>query len=67
MDGQDSFQTLVELRRQPVPARFIATVRPSWVPSDFYLRMAKHLGAHSVLAKPYKAEQLIEAVRNALK
>jgi len=64
--GRDSFQTIMELRRQPVPPKFIATARTGWMPPDFCLRMAEHLGAHSVLAKPYKPEQLIQAVRKAL-
>ncbi len=66
LGGQDSFQTLVELRRQPVPAKIIATARTGWVPPDFCLRMAKHLGAHDVLAKPFQMEQLITTVRGAL-
>ena len=65
--GRDSFQTIMELRRHPKPPKFIATARTGWMPPDFCLRMAEHLGAHSVLAKPYKPEQLIEAVRSALK
>jgi two-component system, NtrC family, response regulator GlrR len=65
--GRDSFQTILELRRQPKPPKFIATARTGRMPPDFCLRMAEHLGAHSVLAKPYKPEQLIEAVRSALK
>jgi CheY-like chemotaxis protein len=64
--GRDSFQTILELRRQPKPPKFIATARIGWMPPDICLRMAEHLGAHSVLAKPYKTEQLIEAVRRAL-
>jgi DNA-binding response OmpR family regulator len=64
--GRDSFQTILELRRHPTPPKFIATARTGWMPPDFCLRMAEHLGAHSVLAKPYKPEQLIQAVRNAL-
>ena len=65
--GRDSFQTILELRRHPTPPKFIATARTGWMPPDFCLRMAEHLGAHSVLAKPYKPEQMLEAVRNALK
>jgi DNA-binding response OmpR family regulator len=64
---QDSFQTIMELRRQPVPPKFIATARIGWMPPDICLRMAEHLGAHRVLAKPYKPEHLMEAVRSALK
>jgi two-component system, NtrC family, response regulator GlrR len=64
---QDSFKTIMELRRQPVPPKFIATARIGWMPPDICLRMAEHLGAHRVLAKPYKPEHLMEAVRSALK
>jgi two-component system OmpR family response regulator len=65
--GRDSFQTILELRRQPVPPKFIATTRIGWMPPDICLRMAEHLGAHRVLAKPYKPEHLLEAVRSAFK
>ena len=39
--GRDSFQTIIELRRQPVPAKFIATARTGWLPPDFCLRIAE--------------------------
>ena len=65
--GRNSFQTILELRRHWAPPKFIATARPGWMSPDFCLRMAEHLGAHSVLAKPYKPEQMLEAVSNALK
>jgi len=64
--GKDGFQTILELRRGPVRAKVIATARMNWLPADFCLRMAEHLGAHSVLAKPYEPEQLLAAVRSAL-
>jgi CheY-like chemotaxis protein len=67
LGGRGSFETIMELRRQPVPAKFIATARTGWTPPDFCQRMAEHLGAHRVLTKPYRPEQMIEAVRDALK
>jgi len=66
LGGRGSFETIMELRRQAVPVKFIATARTGWMPPDFCLRMAKHLGAHDVLAKPFQAEELIAAVRSAL-
>ncbi len=66
MGGRDGFQTILELRRQPVPPKFIATARSGWMPVDFCLRMAGHLGAHRTLAKPFPPEQLLAAVRSAL-
>ena len=67
LGGRDSFQTIMELRRQPVPAKFIAIARSGWMPPDFCLRMAEHLGAHRTLAKPFPPEHLLVAVRSALK
>ncbi|MEI9865500.1 MAG: response regulator [Limisphaerales bacterium] len=64
--GRDSFQTIMELRRQPVPAKWIATARTGWMSADFCLRMAEHLGAHHTLARPFASEQLLAAVRSAL-
>ena len=66
LGGRGSFQTILELRRQPAPAKIIATARTGWMPPDFCLRMAKHLGAHDVLAKPFQIQQLITAVQSAL-
>jgi DNA-binding response OmpR family regulator len=66
LDGRDSFQTIIELRHQPVPARLIATARTGWMPTDVCLRMAEHLGVTHTLAKPYPPEQLLAAVRSAL-
>ncbi|HXI73799.1 MAG TPA: response regulator [Verrucomicrobiae bacterium] len=66
LGGRGSFETIMELRRQPAPVKFIATARRGWMPPDFCLRMAKHLGAYDVLAKPFQAEEMIAVVRSAL-
>ena len=66
LEDKDGFQTLMELRRHSAPVRFIAMARENWLSNDLCLRMAKHLGAHCVLAKPVPPEQLLAAVRSAL-
>jgi two-component system, NtrC family, response regulator GlrR len=67
MKDRSGFQTLAELRRQPAPARFIATAKSSWLPPEHFLKMARQLGAHSALSKPFQHEEMLEAVREALK
>jgi DNA-binding response OmpR family regulator len=62
----DSFQTLVELRRHPCKAKFIATARSNRMNAEINLRMAEHLGALRVLHKPFSTEVLLSAVRETL-
>jgi len=62
----DGFETLAELRRHPAPTHFIATAKSSWMPPSIFLKMAKQLGAHSALAKPFQHEEMLEAIRKAL-
>jgi DNA-binding response OmpR family regulator len=64
--GLDSFSALMELRRPPSPAKFIAISETSWTSDEVCLRMGEHLGAHCVLAKPFTMEQLLQAVHEAL-
>lgn len=66
MDGKDGFQTIMELRRDTMPVKFIATTRLGWMPADQCLRMAEHLGAHCVLTKPFDPQELLSAVYSAL-
>ncbi len=66
MKDRNGFETLAELRRQPAPARFIATAKSSWLPAEYILKMARQLGAHSALSKPFQHEEMIAAVQEAL-
>jgi DNA-binding response OmpR family regulator len=67
LNEKNGFETLAELRRQPGPARFIATAKSSWLPPEHFLKMARQLGAHSALSKPFRHEEMLDAIRNALK
>lgn len=60
------FETLAELRRDALPPKFIATAKSSWMPPELYSKMAKQLGVHGTLAKPYLPEQLLDVVKNIL-
>jgi DNA-binding response OmpR family regulator len=66
LDGKDGFQTLAELRHSPSPAKFMAVAKSNWIPAEHSLRMAERLGAHGVLAKPFKSETLLAVVRKVL-
>jgi DNA-binding response OmpR family regulator len=67
MKDKNGFETLAELRRQAAPTKFIATAKSSWMPPELFLQMARQLGAHSALSKPFLHEEMLHAVRKALK
>lgn len=60
------FETLAEMRRDALPPKLIATAKSSWMPPELYSKMAKQLGVHGSLAKPYLPEQLLDAVKKIL-
>jgi CheY-like chemotaxis protein len=62
----EGFETLAELRRSALPPKLIATAKSSWMPTEVYSKIAKQLGVHGTLAKPYPAEQLLAAINNIL-
>jgi CheY-like chemotaxis protein len=63
----DGFETFSELRHAFVPPKFIAIAKAGWAAADICLKMAKQLGANETLAKPFGAEDLLEAVEKVLK
>lgn len=60
------FEALAELRRSALPPKFVATAKSSWMPPEVYSKMAKQLGVHGTLAKPYLPDQLLAVIRNIL-
>jgi len=66
LDEKNGFQTLMQLRRHSRPVKIIATAKEDFTTNDLCLRMARHLGAHGVLAKPFQPETLLASVRQAL-
>ena len=66
LEGKNGFQMVMELRRQPVPVKVIATSKTNWIPDEHRQRVAELLGAHYVLLKPFAPDALLKAVRSAL-
>lgn len=66
LPDNQGFETLTELRKLPSPPKTIATARPGWMPADVYTKMARQLGVHGTLPKPFEAEQLLALVRHVL-
>jgi CheY-like chemotaxis protein len=66
LPGNEGFETLAQLRRATLTPKFIATAKSSWMPVEVYSKMAKQLGVHGTLAKPYTPEQLLASVKDIL-
>lgn len=66
LPDNQGFETLTELRKLPSPPKTIATARPGWMPGDVYSKMARQLGVHGTLAKPFQPEQLLALVRDVM-
>jgi CheY-like chemotaxis protein len=62
----DGFETLIKLRRLASPPKIIVTTRSSWTAAEVFFKMAKQLGAHETLAKPFTAEQFLGITRKLL-
>jgi CheY-like chemotaxis protein len=63
MDGVEIIQTL---RRDYPKIKLLALCGDGIVSADRYLRLARTLGAHQVVAKPYTQEEILYAVINVL-
>lgn len=66
MPNGDGLEVTMAVKKQQPGARIIAmSGGGSYLQSDGCLRVAKSLGAHQVLAKPFKPQQLFAAVASA--
>jgi len=73
MPNQEGYQTIREILALRPGAKIIAATAGlnSWSTGgrddrDFYLRMARELGAVDVLPKPFEIEDLVQRVRRCL-
>jgi CheY-like chemotaxis protein len=62
MPQKDGMQVISELRKKIPGLKIIAMSGGGHVPREQYLKLAKALGAHGVLAKPFNNKALLEAV-----
>lgn len=66
MPESDGIETIIALRRKDPEIRIIAISGGGRVGDTNYLTMAEKFGATQVLAKPFRREQLVDAVRESL-
>ena len=67
MPNKDGIETIIELRRDFPGIKILAISGGGRIGSENYLDMAKSLGAHGILAKPFKQKDLLESVGKLLK
>jgi CheY-like chemotaxis protein len=66
MPRQEGIETILEIRREAPAVRIIAMSGSSQNSGMSYLDFAAKLGAHAVLAKPFRASALLDAVAEVL-
>ena len=66
MPDMDGIQVITELRKTHPEIRLIAMSGGGHITQDQYLKIAKGLGAHALLEKPFTIEQLYSVVETTL-
>jgi CheY-like chemotaxis protein len=66
MPDADGIETIRQIRRLDPTARIVAMSGRSLIGNDYYLRMAKTLGAAEILPKPFEPDRLMRAVERCL-
>jgi CheY-like chemotaxis protein len=66
MPGKEGTEVLIELRKKTPPVKVIAISGGGRQGTADYLKVAHHLGAAKVLAKPFSGEQLLSAISELL-
>jgi len=66
MPDRDGIEVIGELRRRHPDVPVIAMSGGGRLPCEGYLTIARHLGAHAILQKPFTSEQLMATVTRLL-
>jgi CheY-like chemotaxis protein len=66
MPDKDGIQVITELRRKYPSMKIIAMSGGGHITQDQYLKIAKGLGAHALLEKPFTIDQLYAVVDSVL-
>ncbi len=66
MPEKDGMQVITELRRKHPNVRVVVMSGGGHVPREQYLKIAKGLGAHGVLEKPFDNHELKRAIESVL-
>lgn len=67
MPEKDGIETIIAMRRQRPDLRIIAISGGGNVGKTHFLTMAEKFGATQILAKPFRRQQLLDAVQASLK
>lgn len=67
MPGADGIETIVALKKNCPHARIVAMSGGGYLARDSILAVARRLGAHAILLKPFSHAELIAAVDEALR
>ncbi len=62
MPGKDGVEVITDLRKSRPNLPVIAMSGGGRMPADFYLKLARALGAKAILQKPFSNEQLLITV-----
>ncbi len=66
MPERDGIELIREVRAKYPGLRIIVMTAGGQIARGDYLLVAKHLGAHVALAKPFKGQQIVDAVATAM-
>lgn len=66
MPDRDGMQVITELRRKYPQVRVVAMSGGGHVPRDQYLKIAKGLGAHAALEKPFSTQELLGVIEQVM-
>ena len=66
MPEQEGIETIIGLRRENPDARIIAMSGGGRITAADFLGIARKFGARHILAKPFRRDQLLEAIRESL-
>lgn len=66
MPEQDGIETIVQIRGRWPGLRVLAMSGGGHLDANYYLRVARSLGATSLLQKPFSADELLHAIRGLL-
>lgn len=66
MPEKDGIQLISEMRKKHPEVRIVAMSGGGHVPREQYLRIARGLGAHAVLEKPFTNQALLDLVSQTL-
>ncbi len=66
MPERDGIELIREVRARHPGVRIVVMTAGGQIPRGDYLLVAKHLGAHVALAKPFTGQQMVAAVGAAM-